>query len=86
MNLATNPLARPLTKPEQNDLASALKVRGAHGDYSATPDVGKTNWGTFPLVRVRDRTTGKAFSYYRHPAGHPRYWVKEFSEALGQRA
>jgi len=84
MRLATNPMARPITKAEQDDFDTVLKARGARGDYSVAPDLGKTNWASFPLVRILDRGTGRAFTYYRHPAGHRRYWVSQFSEALGQ--
>jgi hypothetical protein len=84
MILSTNPSARPLTRVEQDDFNTTFGKRRALGEYKVAPDVGQTNWGSFPLVRIQNCATGRAFVYYRHPPGHPRYWVNQFFEALGQ--
>ncbi len=78
----TIPGAQPLTRAEQDDFNGALEQLGSQDVYSVEPEVGQSNWGTFPLVQVQNRATGRSHRYYRNPPGHPRYWVNQFSEAM----
>lgn len=83
MILSINPRAHLLSKGEQDDF-DAVVGGDARATYSIAPDLGRTNWATFPLVRFQNRETGRALTYYRHPSGRPRYWVSQFSKAMEQ--
>jgi hypothetical protein len=78
--------ARPLTESEQEALGTVLKKHGVFDGYIVVPRVSETSWQPIQSVTIQNRITGAARTYNRgFGATHPRYWVTQFSKALGAR-
>jgi hypothetical protein len=69
-------LKADLTESERKDFASVVE----NNLFTVEPAHDRTNWGTFPIVRVRNDLNGRSGTYYRWSPSHPLYWVRRFAD------